>query len=234
MNWNNLQLPDNPYYKDDAVVIYNADCREILPQLPDNSVDLVLTDIPYGEVNRESQGLRMLYKGVADIVGFDITSLVIDLIHKTTGSLYIFCGSEQLSTIRELFVDLGLTSRVIVWEKSDPSPMNGDYVWLSGIELCVYGKKALAIFNGHCLNTVLRGKCSNNAYHLTQKPNWLMDKLIMVSSGLNSLILDPFLGSGTTAYCAKKLGRKCIGIEIEEKYCEIAAKRCSQGVLLTC
>ena len=44
-------------------------------------------------------------------------------------------------------------------------------------------------------------------------------------------ILDPFLGSGTTAYCAKKLNRKCIGIEIEEKYCEIAAKRCSQSVM---
>ena len=45
------------------------------------------------------------------------------------------------------------------------------------------------------------------------------------------IVLDPFLGSGTTAYCAKKLGRKCIGIEIEEKYCEIAARRCSQSVM---
>ena len=55
--------------------------------------------------------------------------------------------------------------------------------------------------------------------------------LIERLSNSGNLILDPFLGSGTTAYCAKKLNRKCIGIEIEEKYCEIAAKRCSQSVM---
>jgi site-specific DNA-methyltransferase (adenine-specific) len=68
-------------------------------------------------------------------------------------------------------------------------------------------------------------------WHPTQKPIKLVAKLIASYSEPNALILDPFLGSGTTAYCAKKLGRKCIGIEIEEKYCEIAAKRCSQTVM---
>jgi hypothetical protein len=57
--------------------------------------------------------------------------------------------------------------------------------------------------------------------------SWLLNRASLPCE----IILDPFLGSGTTAYCAKKLGRKCIGIEIEEKYCEIAAKRCSQMVL---
>ncbi len=57
------------------------------------------------------------------------------------------------------------------------------------------------------------------------------DRVIMAFTLSGQIILDPFLGSGTTAYCAKKLNRKCIGIEIEEKYCEIAAKRCSQSVM---
>jgi site-specific DNA-methyltransferase (adenine-specific) len=72
---------------------------------------------------------------------------------------------------------------------------------------------------------------NNNEYrfeHPTQKPQKVIDYVILKS---DSDILDPFLGSGTTAYCAKKLNRKCIGIEIEEKYCEIAAKRCSQSVM---
>ncbi len=62
-------------------------------------------------------------------------------------------------------------------------------------------------------------------------PEYLANDHILSWSNVGELILDPFLGSGTTAYCAKKLNRKCIGIEIEEKYCEIAAKRCSQGVM---
>ena len=74
-------------------------------------------------------------------------------------------------------------------------------------------------------------ECNNiNRVHPTQKPIALFSYLMETYSNLNSLILDPFLGSGTTAYCAKKLNRKCIGIEIEEKYCEIAANRCRQGV----
>lgn len=69
----------------------------------------------------------------------------------------------------------------------------------------------------------------------TQKPTGLFKCLIEQSTQIGELILDPFLGSGTTAYCAKKLNRHCIGIEIEEKYCEIAAKRCSQQVFdFTC
>ena len=66
--------------------------------------------------------------------------------------------------------------------------------------------------------------------HPTQKPIKVISRCVNLASDIGDTILDPFLGSGTTAYCAKKLNRKCIGIEIEEKYCEIAAKRCSQGV----
>jgi site-specific DNA-methyltransferase (adenine-specific) len=67
--------------------------------------------------------------------------------------------------------------------------------------------------------------------HPTRKPDALMLKYMDILSPAGGLILDPFLGSGTTAVCAKKLGRKCIGIEIEEKYCEIAVKRLAQSVM---
>jgi site-specific DNA-methyltransferase (adenine-specific) len=66
--------------------------------------------------------------------------------------------------------------------------------------------------------------------HPTEKPEGYIEYLMQAGCPSSGLVLDPFLGSGTTAYCAKKLNRKCIGIEIEERYCEIAAKRCSQGV----
>jgi DNA modification methylase len=69
------------------------------------------------------------------------------------------------------------------------------------------------------------------ANHPTQKPVLMFDRMVLSSSNENNIILDPFLGSGTTAVAAKILGRKCVGIEISEKYCEIAAKRCSQSVM---
>ncbi|KKK53019.1 hypothetical protein LCGC14_3098990 [marine sediment metagenome] len=77
-----------------------------------------------------------------------------------------------------------------------------------------------------------KGASDNRAFqHPATFPEKLANDHIMSWSNPGDVILDPFLGSGTTAYCAKKLNRKCIGIEIEEKYCEIAAKRCSQGVM---
>lgn len=103
---------------------------------------MVLTDIPYGEVNRDSSRcIRNFDKGRADIVGFDLQELTKTLCGITKGSIYMFCGTEQLSDIRRIMVEKKMSTRVIVWEKTNPSPMNGEFLWLSGIELCVFGKK---------------------------------------------------------------------------------------------
>jgi len=215
-----------PYYQDDYCTIYNADCREVLPGL--EPVDLVLTDPPYGECNRGDSGLRSLDKGAADIQTMKNSDLV-DLVHAP--SIYLWCGTEQVSDYRRRLVDRGFSTRVCVWEKTNPSPMNGQHIWLSGIELCVYGKAKGAIFNEFCANTVFRGPTDGKTDHPTEKPHWLFSRLIAASTGTYGVVLDPFMGSGTTLRAAKDLQRKAIGIEIEEKYCEIAANRLAQEVL---
>ena len=215
-----------PYYQDEYVTIYNADCREVLPILPE--VDLVLTDIPYMEVNRESNGMRNLDKGEADECSFDPVD---ELLKIKAKSFYVWCGIEQVSSIRRGLVNIGLSTRLLIWEKLNPSPMNGEHIWLSGIETCVYGKSKGATYNGFCRNTVLKGNIAEKNGHPTPKPMWLFTDLIQVSSNLGDTILDPFMGSGTTLRAAKDLNRKAIGIELEEKYCEIAAKRMQQMVL---
>ena len=124
-----------------TVKMINADCLAEMAAIPDRSFPLVLTDIPYGEVNRKSNGLRSLDKRDADTASFDVAELTRTLCGKTSGSVYMFCGINQLSTIRSTMTECGLSTRVIVWEKTNPSPMNGTKIWLSGIELCAFGKR---------------------------------------------------------------------------------------------
>ena len=139
--------------------IYNEDCLEGMKRIPDGSVDCIVTDIPYNECNRADNGLRNLDKDKADIGMFDVDMLTKNLCDKTKGSIYMFCGFNQVSTIRQAMSKKGLSTRIIVWEKTNPSPMNGSVIWLSGVELCVYGKKKSATFNLHCKNTVFRYPC---------------------------------------------------------------------------
>ena len=200
--------------------IINADCMDILKKLPDKCIDLVLTDIPYGECNRESNGLRNFNYGVADIITFNLEKLLKQLIRITKGSIYIFCGTEQVSNIRENLVNAGLSTRLLIWEKTNPVPTNGQHIWLSGIECCVYGKLKGGVFNESCKNTILRYPiCSDKGrFHTTQKPLDMFNYLITVSSNQGDLVLDPFSGSGTTAVACNNLKRRFICIEKDPEY----------------
>jgi site-specific DNA-methyltransferase (adenine-specific) len=214
------------YYADDAVCIAHGDCREIVPTL--GRVDLVLTDPPYGEVNRDSGGLRNLDKGVADDdSGLDVTFLC-DL---QAATHYVWCGTEQVSALRAGYVAQGYSTRLCGWEKSNPSPMNGEYLWLSSFECCVFARTQKATFNQRCASPIWRGPTDHSQQHPTQKPLWLFSKLISASTNQGDTILDPFAGSGTTGRAAKDLHRKAILIEREERYCEISARRMAQQVL---
>lgn len=206
-----------------------GDCMDILPQFPDKCVDLVLTDPPYGMVNRESNGLRNLNKGVADIVEFDLNEWLDQIIRVCKGSVYIFCGHEQISDIFKKLNDNKFSTRLIIWEKTNPSPMNGEYIWLSGIEPCIYGKRAGATFNGFCENTVLRFPTEKETIHATQKPIDMFAKLIRQSSNENDLVLDCFSGSGTTAVACHNLKRRFICIEKDPGYAKASKERLEQA-----
>ena len=205
--------------------IYLGDCLELMKDIPDKSIDMVLTDIPYVEVNRNSNGLRNLDKGKADIIDFNLDELVNELCRITKGSIYIYCGTEQVSNIRKLLIQNKMSIRLIIWEKSNPSPMNGDKIWLSGIECCVYGKFPKATFNLHCKNTVLRYPCGRSKIHPTQKPLKMFEDLILASSNEGDTILDPFIGSGTTAIACINTNRNFIGVEKDEHYFNLANER---------
>ena len=211
-----------PYYQDDAVVIYHADCRDILPLLPDKSIDLVLTDPPYGiKMDSELHKKNGLYgyKDYGD-TNWDIkpSKDIFSEMFRVSRNQIIWGGNYFIDY---LYPSMGW----LVWDKGqrDFSLADGELAWSSF-------QNALRIYSVPRSVALKDGK-----QHPTQKSLEIMNFSVLYADRNNGnkieTILDTFLGSGTTAFCAKKLGRKCIGIEIEEKYCEIAAKRCSQTVM---
>ena len=203
-----------------------GDCLEKMKDIPDKSIGLVVADIPYNNVNRKTNGLRQIDKGIADSSIIDIPKLINELKRICRGSIYIFCEYNQVSLIRILLQDL--STRVIVWEKTNPSPMNGKSIWLSGIELCVFAKFPKAVFNGHCRNTVLKYKTVRSKIHPTEKPQDLLVDIIKTSSNENEIVLDCCAGSGSTAIACLNTNRKFICIEKDEKYFETMKDRISK------
>ena len=203
------------YYQDSHTTIYHGDCREILPHL--DPVDLVLTDPPYG------LGAEMWGSG---------TSIKEN---KNTWKLHQ-SGMAWDNEVLDPEIYINHAPMAIVWGGhlfSLPTA-RGWLVWNKIIRNFTSGVCELAWTN---LNAPIdafdysQGQLATEGKkHPTQKPLPLMQWCIEKSKTTGT-VLDPFMGSGTTLVAAKNLGRKAIGIELEEKYCEIAAKRLSQEVL---
>lgn len=103
--------------------------------------------------------------------------------------------------------------------------MNGQYIWLSSIENCVYGKKSGATFNEHCKSAVWRNAIEHYEDHPTPKPVKLMSRLVEASSNIGDTVLDPCMGSGAIGVAAKQCGRDFIGIEMNEEYYKLTKDR---------
>lgn len=209
--------------------LINDDCMKILPTIKSGGADLILTDIPYNVVNRESNGLRNLDKEKADIITFDIDEFLEELYRIANSSIIIFCGKEQFSQIHNFFKEKQAkhkgTVRQLIYEKTNPSPMNGQHIYLSGIENAVWFKKRGGTFNARCKNTVFRHSCGRSKLHPTEKNHELLKELILDNSNENDVVLDPCMGSGSHGLVSLQLNRRFIGIELNKEYFEIAKNR---------
>ena len=217
-----MSLP-RPYYEDAAagIVIYNSDCRDILPHLP--KVDLVLTDPPYGTNNKSSwKGLH----GDCSVLNDGSIELRDSALLAIQFERALVFGSWKMKRPEGV-------KQILIWEKgghcgmgdlSIPWKPNHEEIYVLGTGFV--GKRTsgvLYFISDRECNGVVRERS-----HPTEKPLPLIVELLSKAPGT---ILDPFMGSGTTLRAAKDLGRQCIGIEISEAYCEIAARRLGQEVL---
>lgn len=206
--------------------LYQGDCITKLTIMQDNSVNFTLTDIPYDAVNRASNGLRELDKGKADVLTFNLLTFLEQVYRVTSNSICIFCGKEQFSTIYEFFANKKGTVRPIIWQKTNPSPMNGQYIYLSGIEMAIWFKKSGAkVFNAHCKNTVFKHPNGRSKLHPTEKNHELLKELILDNTNEGDIVFDPCMGSGAHGKVAIENGRRFVGIELDERYFNIAKER---------
>lgn len=214
-----------PYYEHAGITIYHGDCRDILPSL--EPVDLVLTDPPYGRRADYTTPLvpakqRDGNTWVRDWGAMEGDSEDIDL------APLLAAGSEAVVWGGNHFAGLPAHRTWFAWDKGEArekwSGSDGDLAFTTLVGGGV--RMFRLLWHGFA-----RGEESRSHYHPTQKPERLMRWCIEQFRTEPQTVLDPFMGSGTTLRAAKDLGRRAIGIEIEERYCEIAAKRLAQEVL---
>lgn len=208
--------------------VIRGDCLEVMKQIPDKSVDLVLTDPPYGMDYQSSRRTDKFEKIENDISLEWVRPFLLEVfrILKDDTHIYFFCNDYAISEFRRELVSTGFTpKRTLVWVKNNHTSgdLEGDYG--NKTEFILYAQKGRRELNGKRETNVINCARVPDMQHPTQKPTQLLQFLLEKSTSKGEIVLDPFLGSGTTAVAAKQLNRNFIGIEISEKYCEIARKR---------
>ena len=226
--------------------LYNKDCLEVLKSLPSNSIDLVVTDPPYdisctnggGSLNKGKQmanSIRVLAEVGID-KGYNIEEIGKELVRVMKNiNIYLWCNKVQIPEYFNFYVNqLGCRFDILCWHKTNPLPAyNNKY--LSDTEYCLYFRKG-----GFC-NPADTDKAYENAKtyyaaplnakdkkiwkHPTIKPLDFTEKIIKNSSKKGEVVLDCFMGSGTTGVACKNLGRDFIGIELNPEYFRIAKER---------
>ena len=248
-----------PIYTDDWVTLYHGDCLEVLPEL--GTVDHVITDPPY-EAAAHTKGRRVLRgntgngrtKTVDTAAGPRVETLPFDPIDETTRAAVsphiasakrwalVFCQAEGAHKWDAALTDAGhRRKRWCVWTKPDGQPqLAGDRPGVGYETIVLTHAPGRSRWNGGGRLGVFRhskqgkgcGRPGIPAEHPTIKPLSLMRELVTLFTDENETVLDPFAGSGTTGRACKDLGRRCILIEREEKYCEVIIKRLAQERLL--
>ncbi len=226
----------------DELTLLQGDCVELLRQVPDASVDLLLTDPPYN-LSPYSTG-NMRFKWRADINNdlaewdqhFDPGDIQDEFLRvlKPTGNLFAFCSYNLLGRWHEIFDPLFDTFQFFVWHKTNPVPKIRKQGFLNSCELivCMWNKQHTWNFGrqNEMHNFFESSICMSperlkEPKHPTQKPVGLLKHLIGIASNPGDVVLDPFMGVGSTGVAAHALGRRFIGMELNEEYFDAAGQR---------
>lgn len=226
-----MSLP-RPYLDRDGVTIYHGDAYEILPALREaGTVDVLVTDPPY-EIEARGAGLAARRPYFREIEGFTDGGFDPSILSGFP-RWAVFCGKEQLVGLLGVAIGAGRRWMLLTWNKPNPTPLiNGNY--LPDTEYIVHAfPGGGALFGGYedRRRWMVHAGGDGLTGHPNEKPVPVMAKVLRSASDRGEAVCDPFMGSGTTLVAARDLGRRAIGIEREEHWCEVAARRLSQQLL---
>lgn len=232
-----------PFFERDGIVIYHANAKDIVSELPE--CDAVVTDPPYGIIGKFGEsdlyGSRRMQFGFDQPEGvMDGVAEIVDVAASKAQALHLFCDPDHYGNIAAQVRKHGFT--VKPWarlKKCPPPPMPGNW-WPSAFELAMYAYRPGAWFGDESGKRKNVFECDGYRHsiradekvdHPTQKWLPMIEYIVTTIVPEGGLCVDPFMGSGTTLVAAMRSGRRAIGIEVEERYCEIAANRLRQRVL---
>lgn len=217
--------------------LYCGDCLELMKDIPDGSVDMILTDPPYktitgGDKNsskhKRPQGMLSGNRKLFKYQKIDISSWIPALYHalKDGGHCYIFTNSLNLTEMLVESQKCGFKlHNLLVWEKNNCTPSQ---FYMKNCEYVLFLRKGKAKWINNIGDSKTVHKFNNiigKKKHPTEKPTELLEFYIKNSSNSGDVVLDPFMGSGSTGVACVKTGRNFIGIELDEKYFNIAKER---------
>ncbi|WP_095803020.1 DNA-methyltransferase [Ligilactobacillus salivarius] len=223
--------------------ILNEDCRKTMENIPDNSIDLILTDPPYN-IAKYSTGNIILpgrsalnnNLGEWDLSEIDPAEFLDDFkrILKPNGNIFIFTSYNQIGKWHEVFDSEFDTFQFMVWHKTNPAPNIFKKGFLNSCELivCLWNKGHKWNFKGQkeMHNFIespicMRPERLSDPKHPSQKPVRILKHLIEIASNPGDLVFDPFMGVGSTGVASAQLGRNFIGVELEKEFFDAAHKR---------
>ena len=216
--------------------LIQGDCLEILPKIEDK-VDLIITDPPYlmnyktGYRKDKSHDFRT---PILNDTNFELISDVIPLLYsllKDGGALYMFCNANHIDYFKQQIETKFQLKNILIWIKNNWSAGDLKGAYAKQTEFIIYAVKGRHILNGARDTDALfyDRVVGNMQMHQNQKPVNLLEYLIDKSSKPNDLILDCFMGSGSTGVACANLNRDFIGIELEPKYYKIAEQRIKEA-----